>query len=433
VLFEVLLVAALNLFDDWTLQEMPVRFVACAILAGVAFLSAADLFPTALSLRQQRLLFWSVAVLLRLVALPIEVGDDFWRYQWEGKVQNAGFNPYVHPPEADELEPVRAGFENFSRINHRHTRAIYPPGAQLLFAALSRVTESQLFYKLLFASADLATAGMLLLLVRGRARFGVAVWYAWNPLVVYSFAGSAHFDSLMVLPMVAAIVLLQRHATATTPRAQWLLSSSAAALLGLAISIKLIPLLLLPLCAFALRARAPVLLLSLALPGALSLLYGYPQVPIWDSLGNFAHVTRLNDLFWWLIEETVWPNPRQKNYRYNVIIVGAVGVVSLLFYRNWRRGLLWVLGTALLLTPVLHPWYLTWLLPFAAWRRAQPWQVLSVTLFAYFLFWNERLFWLPWRSEPWLRAIIMIPPLVALLSFCLTRGMARLRSDGAEK
>ncbi len=34
-------------------------------------------------------------MLLRLVALPLEPGDDFWRYQWEGKIQQAGFNPYV--------------------------------------------------------------------------------------------------------------------------------------------------------------------------------------------------------------------------------------------------------------------------------------------------------------------------------------------------
>jgi hypothetical protein len=43
------------------------------------------------------------------------------------------------------------------------------------------------------------------------------------------------------------------------------------------------------------------------------------------------------------------------------------------------------------------------------------WQVLSVTLFAYYLFWDERLFLLPWHSELWLRAIILIPPLVTLV------------------
>ncbi len=158
-------------------------------------------------------------------------------------------------------------------------------------------------------------------------------------------------------------------------------------------------------------------MLALAIPAFLSLLYGWPQVPIWDALRSFAHVTRLNDLFWWIIEETVWPNPRQKNYHYNVVILIAVCAVSLLFFRNWKRGMLWVLATALILSPVLHPWYLTWILPFAVWRRAQPWQILSVTLFAYFLFWNERLFLLPWHSELWLRGIITIPPLIATLFF----------------
>ncbi len=130
---------------------------------------------------------------------------------------------------------------------------------------------------------------------------------------------------------------------------------------------------------------------------------------------QFAHVTRLNDLFWWLIEETVWPNPRQKNYHYNVIIVICVVLVSLLFFRNWKRGMLWALGTALVLSPVLHPWYCTWILPLAAWRRSLTWPVLSISLFAYFLFWNERLFLLPWRAEPWMRLIIIVPPLVAAI------------------
>ena len=412
---ELVLCGALNLYDDWTLAEMPVRFVAVGLMCGIAFLVAVSDFPEAITSRRQAVLFWGVAVALRLVALPLEPGDDFWRYQWEGRIQESGFNPYVHPPDDAALKPVREQFSNWHRINHRHFRAIYPPGAELLFAGLSRISDSALLYKLLFAAADLATAGVLLLLIGGPQRHAMAAWYAWNPLVVYSFAGAAHFDSLMILPMTAGVLLLTRVALAETSRARWLLGSAAAALFGVAISIKLIPLLLLPLCVFALGLRSVVLIISIAIPGGLSLLYGYPAVPIWESLGDFAYVTRLNDLFWWLIEETVWPNPRQKNYHYNRITIAAVAVVSLLFIRNWRRGMLWVLGTALVLSPVLHPWYCTWILPFAAWRRVPPWHVLSITLFAYFLFWNERLFALPWRSELWLRAIIIIPPLIALI------------------
>jgi hypothetical protein len=83
--------------------------------------------------------------------------------------------------------------------------------------------------------------------------------------------------------------------------------------------------------------------------------------------------------------------------------------------------MIWALATALILTPVLHPWYCTWILPLAAWRRALTWYVLSITLFAYFLFWNERLFALPWHSEPWMRAIIIFPTLAAAMWFGVRR------------
>jgi hypothetical protein len=392
-----------------------VRFVVTAIACGIAYLFAASEFPAGFPARRQAFLLWGIAIALRVLVLPLEPGDDFWRYQWEGKIQHAGFNPYVQAPDDPQLEALRHEFPNWSKINHRDFSAIYPPGTQLLFAALARVTDAPLLYKIVFTLADLGCIAVLLRLIGGIGRYASAAWYAWNPLVVYSFAGSAHFDSLLILPMLSAILFLTRHDEATGLRSKWLLATGAAALLGVAISIKLIPILLLPLCVFALRSRAPVLTLSVGIPAALSLFYGWPQVAIWDSLRRFAYVTRLNDLLWWLIEETVWPNPLQKNYHYNVVIVAAVILVSLLFWRNWRRGMLWVLGVALILTPVLHPWYCTWILPLAAWRRVASWHVLSVTLFAYYLFWNQRLFAVPWRAELWMRALIMLPPLLAAL------------------
>lgn len=419
---ELLLMAVLNLFADWTLEEMPVRFVVASMVAGVAYFFAVAHFPT-LSRSKQAVLLWTVAVAVRVVMLPLPPGDDLWRFQWEGKIQHAGFNPYIQPPDDSQLERVRDEFPAWSKINHREFSAIYPPGAELLFYALSRLSENPLLYKILFAAADLGTVALLLRLIGSADRYARTAWYAWNPLVIYSFAGAAHFDSLMILPTIAGVLCLTRFESASEPRDKWVLATAAAALFGVAISIKLIPLLLLPLCAIALRSRAPALALSIGLPAALSTLYGWPGIPIWNSLRSFAYVTRLNDLFWWIIEETVWPNPRQKNYHYNVVIVATVLLLSVLFWRNWRRGMLWVLGAALVLTPVLHPWYCTWILPFAVWRRVRPWLVLSVSLFAYYLFWNERLFLLPWHSELWMRAIVILPPTVALL--LLTRQHTR--------
>ena len=422
---EILLCASLNLFDDWTLEEMPVKFVAAGMLCGIAYFVAVVRFPESVEPRFQRGLFWAVVVLLRLVALPLEPGDDFWRYQWEGKIQQAGFNPYLHAPDDPQLEPIRAEFPAWHKINHRDFRAIYPPGAEMIFAGLSRISGSPLLSKLLFTAADIATIAVLLRLFGGASRYANAAWYAWNPLVVYSFAGSAHFDSLMILPMTAGILFLTRVQTETDSRRKWLLACAASAAFGVAISVKLVPVLLLLCCVFALGYRAITLGLTVGIPALLSLFYGYPKIPIWDPLRQFAHVTRVNDLFWWLIEETLWRNPDQKNYRYNVIIVVCVAFVSLMFWRNWKRGMIWGLGTALVLSPVLHPWYCTWILPLAAWRRALTWNVLSITLFAYFLFWNERLFALPWRAEWWMRAIIIVPGLAAAIWLGFTQRAQR--------
>jgi len=97
-----------------------------------------------------------------------------------------------------------------------------------------------------------------------------------------------------------------------------------------------------------------------------------------------------------------------------VIILIVSGAVALALARNWRRGLLWSLGAALILAPVLHAWYLVWILPIATWRRAFAWHFLAVTIFAYYLFYNERLFALPWHAEPWLRGMIVLPVLFAM-------------------
>jgi hypothetical protein len=140
-----------------------------------------------------------------------------------------------------------------------------------------------------------------------------------------------------------------------------------------------------------------------------------------NLFGDFTHVTRLNDLFWWVIEDTILPNWHQQYYRYNVIILVAAALVGLAFARNWRRGLLWSVGISLILAPVLHAWYLVWILPIATWRRAFAWHFLAVTIFAYYLFYNERLFALPWHAEPWMRGMIVLPVLFAMTVMAMQR------------
>jgi hypothetical protein len=233
--------------------------------------------------------------------------------------------------------------------------------------------------------------------------------------VVYSFAGAAHFDSLMILSMVGGILALVRSTTQTESQAKWSWAVLAAVLFGIAVSLNLVAASLLLLCAIALRWRAIALALTALIPVLFSFAFGFPKVRIWESLVQFTQLSRLNDLFWWLIEETIWPNPHQRSFHYYPILIVCVIAVSFLFVRNWKRGMLWALGVVLVLSPILHPWYCVWILPFAAWRSAYAWNVLSVTLFSYYLFWDERLFGLPWHAEPWMRGLIISPVLAALV------------------
>ena len=413
LLAEIFFLGSLNFFDDWTLQLMPVRFVGAAFASGIAYLAAVSHFPPTMDLRKQALIFWGVAIILRVIVLPVAPADDLFRYQWEGRVQRAGFNPYLNPPSDPQFDGLRHDFPEAAKINHPELSASDAPGAELLFKFLSRITDQPLFYKLVFAIADLGVAAVLLRLVGGEERYLSAAWYAWNPLVVYSFAGAAHFDSVMIFALVGGVLALVRSRSERDPTSQWMWTLATATLLGIAISLNLAVASLLLLFAFALRWRAIALAITAIIPLAISFPFGFQRV--WHPLGQIAHLSRLNDLFWWLIEDIALPNPHQRAFHYLPIIIVCVVVVSLFFIRNWKRGTVWTLGVTLVLSPILYPWYCTWILPFAAWRRALVWNVLSITLFAYYLFWNERLFVLPWHTPLWMRSLIIAPVLAALV------------------
>jgi alpha-1,6-mannosyltransferase len=431
--FSILLAAAilffgsLNLFDDWTFQLMPVRFVGAALASGIAFLAAISHFPPKINIRRQAILFWCIAILLRIIALPLASADDLIRYQWEGKIQRAGFNPYLIAVSDPQLDDLRHDFPEAAKINHPELRAFDAPGAELLFKLLSGVTDRPLFYKIIFAMADLAAVAVLLRLIGGDQRYRDVAWYAWNPLVAYSFAGAGHFDSVMILSLIAGILALVRLTAESGSARKWLWALAAAVFFGIAISLNIVAASFLLLCLFALRWRAVVLPLAGIIPVICALPFGFPKTRIWDSLVQLTQLSRLNDLSWWLIEDTFWPNPHQRSFHYLPIMIGCVVAVSFLFVRNWKRGMIWVLGTVLALSPILYPWYCTWILPLATWRRAYGWHVLSITIFAYYLFWDERLFALPWHADPWMRALIVAPVLAAMIM------MAARKRTGAQE
>lgn len=343
-----------------------------------------------------------VAVLVRLplVALPPTLSDDALRYLWDGRVAAAGFNPYRLAPDAPELAPLRD--EGWRRLPHREVAAVYPPLALAAFSIAARLPAPVYAWKALVTLADLGAVAMLLALARRR---GVpparAVWYAWNPLVALEGAGMGHVDVLGAAAVVAvALLLARRRSGAALPAV-----AAAAGVLT-----KLAPLAAVPMwarqsgrpwrfaaVALGLTAAAllPVVVATGGVPPGL-VTYGVSwefngplYEPLWRLLEG-AGVAPL--LHGWLDRAKVWSGDYESwNVVYPYVypqllakLLLAVGMVWA-FARSLREadplaGSGRLFGRLLVVSATVYPWYLVWVLPWAALERRTPWLALSVLL-----------------------------------------------------
>jgi len=112
ILFLLIGSAVMGLLGDPASAEKGAYFFLGAGLMCVGFLLSC--------LRNNWSIVWlfPVAILARLLLLPMPPGDDIWRYIWEGLIQAEGHNPYNTPPLSPELSHLRT--EWWHLINHPH-------------------------------------------------------------------------------------------------------------------------------------------------------------------------------------------------------------------------------------------------------------------------------------------------------------------------
>lgn len=179
--------------------------------AGAAFLAMrlAARAPSILSLG----IVIAGAVVLRgaLLIEPPYLSSDMYRYVWDGRVQGAGLNPYAHLPAAPDVAHLRDGviYPNINRADYAPT--IYPPAAQMIFWAITRIGDGVVTMKLgMLAFEALAIAGIIALLRVISLPPTHVVAYAWHPLPVWEIAGNGHVEAVLLGLMVAGLYLLAR-------------------------------------------------------------------------------------------------------------------------------------------------------------------------------------------------------------------------------
>lgn len=221
-----------------------VLFLAYFTIACLAYLMAVwrlarDRLPLSL--------IWGLALLFRLVLLasPLALSDDIYRYLWDGRLLSQGVTPYawvVDDPVLDAYEtPLRAS------VNHAWMASPYLPAAQAVFAVVERIAPQNIMaYRILAILLDLAVGwlvmGLFGLFSLPRRRVLI---YLWSPLVVIEFAHSAHIDVWMLFLILLSFWLLARARPGSAAENRWL--SASVISFGAAVLTKGIPLLLTPL------------------------------------------------------------------------------------------------------------------------------------------------------------------------------------------
>ncbi len=338
------------------------------------------------------------AIGLRILALATEptLSDDVYRYLWEGRVLAAGLDPFQLPPNAPELAHLRDAI--WGLVNHRDVSTIYPPLALALFELVARLAPGALAWKTLAGLADLTCLALIALLARRR---GVGAWaptlWALLPLPVLESAGSGHLESLAIAPLLLGLVLAERRPIA----------ASAAATFGSLV--KLLPLALLaPLLA---RRSTGSRAGAVAMAGGLWALAVLPWLDTGHALGRgFGRYYES-----WAFNGSLFPLLEALTGDPGVSRALGTALGALVCaWALWRRPdpavwLLWAFGALVLLSPVVHPWYLLWPLAPALITGAWPWAVLAATVQLSYLVlgsydqtssaWVET-WWIPWVEYP---------------------------------
>jgi hypothetical protein len=337
------------------------EFIAFALGAGVLYLVGVYLVERFALGRVALLIILAGAVAFRLFLLPLSpsLSSDVYRYQWEGRVQRAGVNPYATYPAApglasfqDPEHPLQVGST---------TPTLYPPLSEISFSWVETVSG----YKRLYTGLDLASIVVLLLLLAiHKQPLPHVLTYAWNPTVVVSFSLDGHHDSLAILTLLAAILLIINRQRALSIM-----------FLALSFLAKFFAVLLLPV--FLKRTRWAYASLFGGLVALAYLRYARAGRNLLEGLSQYAAGWEANDSVFRLIV-------RAGNSQAQAELVVGMVLLALVAYalkqrlEPLRAGLFLTAGL-LLLSPNAFPWYFTWTIPFLCFYPSRPWLLMSVT------------------------------------------------------
>ena len=377
------------------LEENLPEAVAVSLFAGIIYLLAAFL---ACSWRGSAhaavVVVVLAAIVFRATLFPLcpTLSNDLYRYQWEGRIQLTGYNPYLTTPDDPELTALRP--ESFERLPGKAIPTVYAPLTELFFWLAAQFNGLRAF-KLLSLLFDLGTLLLIVGLLRLRGQPAVhALLYGWCPLVVVEFAGSGHNDSLALFYLLLANLFIIRQRAAVS------IVALAAAVMSKWFAAVTVPV-------FLRRSRwwgAPLLAAAAAV---IALPYGAAGWNLFKGFMTYAEHWRNNASLYALLAAATGQDAVATG-----LALGIVGGLALhLAWTNTEplRASYLLLAAVLLLSPSVFPWYVTWLAPFLCFFPNPALLLFTVTVFlSYHVLIDFTALGL-WHYSPWLVGLEYAP------------------------
>lgn len=305
-----------------------------------------------------------------MIALTAQTSGDIFLYIFYGHtIAHYDQNPFVYAPGHFRPDPL------LRWAVWRYTRSAYGPLWLMLSAPMSALAGNTLItnlvlYKLLLLGLHLITTITVWLWfqqIQPRLAIWGAVFYGWNPVVLYEGIGNGHNDLAMATFVALSLLAVSRR--------RWLMGiffMCAAAMIKLTALLFLPPLMLIWLLRLSgLRSR----LLALATGGAvglgtLLLLYA----PLWagsryltNVLDNPAVTSYMNSM-WRIVVSQFHPTNRVATQaieaqlepvRYAILAIAYLVILYLFVYRKQKlsHACLWIWVAYCLTSTWIWPWY----------------------------------------------------------------------------
>ena len=338
------------------------------------------------SVKLINLLFFAIIIRLGLFFSFPNLSDDFFRFSWDGNVVLDGSNPYQYKP--NEFHFSNDKIEKFAQnnllsstetsfcngMNSNDYYSVYPPVTQCVFMTCSFLAENNLFENVLYLRIFLLCFEIIgwFFMIKILTHYNInrlkSMIYVLNPLVILELTGNLHFEGITLTFLIISFYLLIVN--------KYVLS---AIVYSVAICLKLMPILFLPLILYKIGVKKAVVFLTTIFLFCLLFFAPFMEINLlntfFESIQLYFNTFEFNASVYYVFR---WVGTFFTGYN-QIGIIGSITpfitiIAMLLIIINSRstmnvsslmKKMSWILLIYFSVASIVHPWYVVYFIGFS--------------------------------------------------------------------